>query len=152
MCYKASKRDAQPIELVMASDQITCSECNLHLRITRNIKDKVNVEEKLSIGRKTAYSQIGAGFYSINELKTCLNGHIWTTFVVPPRLVYGLEILPLTNRDIESLEKFQRKSLRQIQGLPDKTTNSITLAAGVYYHLHLPYIRIPQPVYKYSKE
>ena len=31
-------------------------------------------------------------------------------------------------KDIENLEKFQRKSLRQIQGLPDKTPNCITLA------------------------
>ena len=31
-------------------------------------------------------------------------------------------------KDIENLEKFQRKSLRQIQGLPDKTPNRITLA------------------------
>ena len=30
--------------------------------------------------------------------------------------------------EFECLEKFQRQSLRQIQGLPDKTPNSITLA------------------------
>ena len=50
-----------------------------------------------------------------------------STFIVP-RLVYGLEILSLKKNDIENLEKFQRKSLRQIQGLPDKTSNSIVLA------------------------
>ena len=31
-------------------------------------------------------------------------------------------------KKLECLEKFQRQSLRQIQGLPDKTPNSITLA------------------------
>ena len=31
-------------------------------------------------------------------------------------------------KDIENLEKFQRKYLRRLQGLPDKTPNCITLA------------------------
>ena len=70
---------------------------------------------------------MGAEFHSVNGLKTCLNCHIWSTFVVP-RVIYGLETLLLKKQDFENLERFQRKSLRQIQGLPDKTSNSITLA------------------------
>ena len=111
----------------MAGDKILCQECTVHLGISRNVKNKANIEEKISIGRKTAYSLMGAGFHSVNGLKTCLNGHIWSTFVVP-RLVYGLEVLTLQRKDIENLEMIQRKSLREIQGLPDKTSNSITLA------------------------
>ena len=67
------------------------------------------------------------GFHSVNRLKTCLNGHIWNTFVVD-RLIYGLEVLSLKEvKDIGCLEKFQRKSLRQLQGLPDTTPNCVTL-------------------------
>ena len=87
----------------------------------------MNIEEKLSIGRKTAYSLMGAGFHSGNGLKTCLNGNIWSAFVVP-RVVYGLKVLSLKKKDVETLEMFQRKSLRHIQGLPDKTPKGITLA------------------------
>ena len=73
---------------------------------------------------------MGAGFHSVNGLKTSHNGHLWSTFVVPIlRVIYGLETLSLMKKDIENLEKFQRKSLRQIQGLPDKTPNCITLAS-----------------------
>ena len=111
----------------MAGETILCEDCTVHLGISRHVKEKVNIEEKINLGREAAYSLMGAGFHSVNGLKTCLNGHIWTTFVVP-RLVYGLEILSLKKNDIEHLEKFQRKSLRQIQGLPDKTSNSISLA------------------------
>ena len=85
------------------------------------------IEEKVSIGRKTAYSLMGAGFHSGNGLKVCLNGFLWSTFVLP-RMIYGLEALLLRKKDFESLEKFQRKSLKQIQGLPDKTPNSVVLA------------------------
>ena len=67
---------------------------------------------------------MGAGFYSGNGLKVGLNGFLWSTFVLP-RMIYGLEALLLRKKDFESLEKFQRKSLKQIQGLPDKTPNSV---------------------------
>ena len=43
-------------------------------------------------------------------------------------MVYGLEVQKLSRTDMESLEKFQRKCLRQIQGLPDKTPNCVTLS------------------------
>ncbi|MEW8547538.1 MAG: reverse transcriptase family protein [Candidatus Thiodiazotropha sp.] len=127
LCFNPSRYDAQKKELLMSGDKVMCSECAVHLGISRNVKDKLNVEEKVSIGRKTAYSLMGAGFHSVNGLKTCLNGHIWNTFVVP-RLIYGLETLSVKKGDIDCLESFQRKSLRQIQGLPDKTPNCVTLA------------------------
>ena len=44
------------------------------------------------------------------------------------RVVYGLEVQKLSRTDIGSLEKFQRKCLRQIQGLPDETPNCVTLS------------------------
>ena len=128
LCYNPTKCEAWQSDLMMAGDKIICSESTVHLGISRNVKDKVNVEEKVSIGRKTASSLMGgAGFHSVNGLKTCLNGFIWNTFVVP-RLIYGLEIMTLKKGKIDCLEKFQTKSLRQIQGLPDKTPNCITLA------------------------
>ena len=70
---------------------------------------------------------MGAGFHSGNGLKACLNGFIWSTFVLP-RVTYGLEALILRKTDFETLEKFQRKSLKQIQGLSDKAPNVVVLA------------------------
>ena len=127
LCHNPSRCEVKENGLMMSGDKILCSECTVHLGISRSVKDKVNVEEKVVLGRKTAYSLMGAGFHSVNGVKTCLNGHIWNTFVVP-RLIYGLEVVSLKIKDIECLEKFQRKSLRQLQGLPDKTPNCVTLA------------------------
>ena len=126
LCYRALK-SKQEADLAMSGKSIKNEECTIHLGISRHVKEKVNIDEKISLGRKTAYSLMGAGFHSGNGLKTCLNGHLWSAFIVP-RLIYGLEILSLKKNDIENLEKFQRKSLRQIQGLPDKTSNTIILA------------------------
>ena len=67
-----------------------------------------------------------AGFYSVSGLKSIQNAHLWSTFVVP-RIVCGLEAVLLRRKEFECAEKFQRQSLRQIQELPDKTPNGITL-------------------------
>ena len=60
-------------------------------------------------------------------MKALQNGYFWSAFVVP-RLLYGLEALLLSKKDIECLERFQRQCLKEIQGLPDKTANTICLA------------------------
>ena len=98
------------------------------IRLTaHSTNGKPNIDEKISLGRKTAYSLMGAGFHGGGGLKPSQNGDIWSTFIVP-RLLYGLEALLLNKKDIDCLERFQRRCLKQIQGLPDKTSNSISLA------------------------
>ena len=93
LCFNIPKHETQGIELVMSDEKISCEECTVHLEITRDIKNKVHIEEKLSLGRKTAYSLMGVGFHSVNELKTSHNGHLWSTFEVP-RLIYILKPYP----------------------------------------------------------
>ena len=95
----------------MAGDKISSDSNTTHLGLYRDITDKPNIGEKNSIGRKTAYSLMGAGFHSGSGLKMCLNGFIWSTFVLA-RLTYGLEVLLLRKKDFDLLEKFQRKSLK----------------------------------------
>ena len=58
----------------------------------------VDIEGKLSLGRKTAYSLMGAGCHGGSGLKAAKNGHIWLTFVIP-RLLYGVECQLLKKKD-----------------------------------------------------
>ena len=85
----------------MAGDKISNDSNTTHLGIYRDTSDKPNIEEKISIGRKTKYLLMGAGFRSGNGLKVCLNGFIWSTYVVP-RISNGLEVLTLRKKDISS--------------------------------------------------
>ena len=39
----------------------------------------------------------------MNALKQCVNGKLWSTFVIP-RLLYGLELLDLKQSDLQRLE------------------------------------------------
>ena len=69
---------------------------------------------------------MGSGFYSGESLKVslkvCLNGSLWSTFVVP-KFSYGLEVLSLKRNISICKKKNQRKSLKQIQSFPEKNTN-----------------------------
>ena len=112
-----------------------------HLSIHRESNNKAKIAEKVSLGRITAYSLMGAGLHCGNGLTQSVCGKLWPTYVVP-RLLYGLEVLDLTGKDIEVLEQYQRKSLRQIQSLPDKThTSNAAVLALMGIHV-LPLERV----------
>ena len=98
-----------------------------HLGIVWNVNGKPDIEEKINLGRKTAYSLMGTCFHGVGGLKPSQNWYIWSIYVVP-RLLYGLESILFSKKDVEFLEKFKRKCLREIQDLLDKTANSICLA------------------------
>ena len=112
---------------IMNSVEMSQVKHSTHLGIHRDSNNKANIAEKVSLGRRTAYSLMGAGLHCGNGLKQSVCGKLWSTYVVP-RLLYGLEVLYLTGKDIKALEQYQRKSLRQIQSLPDKTHNAAVLA------------------------
>ena len=47
--YNASSKDDKGFELIMSGDKISCDRCTVHLGITRDTREKVNIEEKLTI-------------------------------------------------------------------------------------------------------
>ncbi len=98
-----------------------------HLGIQRNTSNSADIENKINLGRRAAYSLMGAGLHCGNGLKQDICARLWNSEIVP-RLTFGLEVMNLKNKDINVLEAFQRKSLKQIQGLPDKAPNTAALA------------------------
>ena len=105
----------------LAGQKVTPESSIVHLGIKQDVSGKVNIEETVTLGRKTA------GFHSVNGLKTrqvLIIGQYLSSLALCMDLRYCYQ----TKKEFECIEKFQRQSLRQIQGLPDKTPNSITLA------------------------
>ena len=97
-----------------------------HLGIHMDSSNKANITEKVNLERRIVYSFLGAGLHCGNGQKQSVCGKLWSIYVVP-RLLYSLEVLELTGNDIKVLEQYQRKSLMQIQSLPDKTHSSAVL-------------------------
>ena len=93
--YPANRNKECAGDIYMYDDKIEDSRKATHLGIVRNVNGKPDIDEKISLGRKTAYSLMGAGFHGGGGLKALQNGYIWSTFVVP-RLLYGLEALLLS--------------------------------------------------------
>ena len=96
-------RRVECTDFYLAGQKVTPESNTVHLGIKRDVSGKLNVDEKVTLGRRTAYSLMGAGFHSVNGLKTSQNSHIWKTLVVP-RIVFGLEVLLLNKKDFEYLE------------------------------------------------
>ena len=51
---------------------------------------------------------------------------MWNTFVIP-RLLHGIEFLDVRKKDLEDLEVYQRKILKQLQSLPERTASVAVL-------------------------
>lgn len=111
----------------MSGDELSNDKQTVHLGIKRTVAGNVNVDEKIALGRKAAYSLFGAGLHSGNGLKQSICAKLWSSEIVP-RMTYGLETLDVKQNQMCKLEAFQRKCLKQIQGLPDKAPNSSVLA------------------------
>ncbi len=105
-----------------------------HLGIQRNTSNSADIENKINLGRRAAYSLMGAGLHCGNGLKQDICARLWNSEIVP-RLTFGLEVMNLKNKDINVLEAFQRKSLKQIQGLPDKAPKYSSFSSTKESHL-----------------
>ena len=70
---------------------------------------------------------MGAGFHGKSGLKQSIKANMWMKYVIP-RLTYGLEVLNLRKKDIAQLEAFQRRCMKQLQALPNRTSDTAALA------------------------
>ena len=73
---------------------------------------------------------LGVGFHVLNEVNPEVSFSIWQTYV-RPKLLYGLESINLSKCDIQNLELYQRKEIRQLLRLPERAaTSAIYVLSG----------------------
>ena len=97
------------------------SPTEVHLGVNRNAKGQVDIAARVQTGRRTMYAMMGAGAYGSSGVTPPLVAHLWKTYALP-RMVYGLEVFYLSNKDILQLEQLQRTVLRKIQSFPINTS------------------------------
>ena len=66
LTYSNGHQGMQKATYTMGEDQVQQSNQTKHLGIFREASQKINTEKKVSLGRRTAYSLMGAGFHSLN--------------------------------------------------------------------------------------
>lgn len=96
-----------------------------HLGIERRsiASNKESVNTRIQVGRRATYALMGAGLHGLNGVNPKTAWKLLSTFV-EPRYAYGLEILGLTATDKKLLDAYQKKTIKQIQHLPDRASNA----------------------------
>jgi hypothetical protein len=117
-----------PLWTLSEGNSIAVSNKETHLGIVRtpDCKSGTTVVENIKLARRSLFSLTGAGMYGLNGAHPKPSVHLWNTYIIP-RLVYGLDVIPITSRQLEDLEIFQRSNLKRIQHLPPGTPNAAVL-------------------------
>ena len=93
--------------------------CETHLGISRNTRNsnKDTIDARIISTRRAMSSLMGAGLHGLNGIGPEVAMVQYDTYVIPT-LLYGLEALHLSDKDLEELSKFHRKNICCIQHLP----------------------------------
>ena len=83
------------------------------------------IDARLELARRSRYALMGVGLHGVNGLSPSIAVNIYNVYIMP-RYTYNLDVSTLTKSQVDKLEMFHRKTLRSIQGLPDRTSSAIT--------------------------
>ena len=100
-----------------------------HMGITLISDNKLEtgvIDTRISAATSVVFASRGIGSYEAPVPPTILSKIYWTVAV--PRMVYGLEVTPITDKLIEECEASHRKLCKLIQGLPGNTPLPAPLA------------------------
>jgi hypothetical protein len=128
--YKSTSEDSWSL----GDNNIPLSDSLVHLGLTR-VTDQLcpdkGINDHVSGARATLYSLLGAGVHGRNGLTPSVTRSIYQTYVMS-RLTYGLEVLRISSKQMDTLEKFHKHNLRLLQSLPDRTAvSALYLLIGI---------------------
>ena len=115
--HKSISKKSFSLDMEDKTIQLSSSTTHLGLFRSEVNENVLNIEERLSLARRTLYSLINTGVHGSNGLNPKVSYKIYQSYVVP-RLLYGLEVLPLNNTQMNILSKFHLDNLKKFQSLP----------------------------------
>lgn len=104
-----------------------------HIGIHKCEKDSARstVEENIKRARRTTYSLMGSGFHGKNGLDPETILTLFITYILP-MLTYGLEVLLPTGKNLENLQSYYKKLIKQLLTLPTNIGNpAIYILSGL---------------------
>ena len=115
--HKTVTKKSFSVKMGEKSMQLSSSTTHLGLFRTEVNKNMINIEDRLNLARRTLYALINTGVHGSNGMNPQVSYKIYQCYVLP-RLLYGLEILPLTVSQINVISKFHLDNLKRFQTLP----------------------------------
>ena len=91
---------------------------------TEKSETSFNIAERINAARRTLYALIKTCVHGTSGLNPRISYKIYQVYVIP-RLLYSLEVLPLTDTQIGHLHRFHISTLRRLQALPERTASSV---------------------------
>ncbi|KAK3089402.1 hypothetical protein FSP39_003368 [Pinctada imbricata] len=125
-----TKEDSGYIEL--NNKELEIVDSYTHIGIERHSKVKAGDkgEAAVMIARKTTYSLMGAGFHGYNGVNPKVSIKMWAMYV-KPRMLYGLESHILKRKDIDAINHYHKKIIKQLMHLPQRTADAaVYILAG----------------------
>ena len=121
ICPKSKQHTSDPcIKLNNTIIQTSTKETHLGIIRSCNGSNEDTIYERIKLARRTCYALMGAGLHGLNGVGPEVAKKLWSTYVMP-RLMYGLEALVLSPKEVTTLEDYYLVSLRAVQVLPKAT-------------------------------
>ena len=116
--FKDMLKEDCPISI--NQEPLTISDSITHLGIDRYCSNSKFIADRISLARRAMYSLFGAGLHGLNgqPVSVCLK--LYRIYIVP-RLLYGLDVVNLSNGEINKLEVFHKQNIQCLQNLPTHT-------------------------------
>ena len=117
-CSQLAKQET----FMFNNSDIDSSEKETDLGLSRTADGRTTeaVRDMIQVGMRTAYALMGAGMHGVNGLPPSTTRLIVATYINPV-ILYGLEALVLEEQDMQQLDQYHRRLLRQLQSLLDST-------------------------------
>lgn len=116
------------LKLKMGNNTMPITDKAMHLGIMRTTSLKenmtVNVDENIKKSRRSAYGLFSSGFHGYNGLDIDTMLHLYKIYIQPV-LLYGLELILPTGKQLEKLEIAQKRLLKQILSLPNSVADVV---------------------------
>ena len=108
----------------LGENELEASDRATHLGITRagEKESEINISERINLARRTSYLLMNTGLHGTNGLNPETSYVIYKCYVIP-RMLYELEVIHLTKTQLNQLERYNLRTLRQIQALPQRTAS-----------------------------
>ena len=100
--------------------RISIRDCSSGTLRSEEKENARNIEDTISLARRTGYSLMKSGFYGSNGVCPKVFYKIYQSYILP-RLVYSMEVLNLNKTETKTLNDFNLDLLRRLQSFRRRT-------------------------------
>ena len=141
--YGTDQCPSKPIKL--GNQQITVKSSDEHLGIflgDSRDDERMYVEKRVLKAKQAYFMSVSLGSRSVPVSPLTMSKLYWTICI--PRMLYGMEIVPLSSNSIEMMEQAHNSMAKMTQGLPNQTANVSCLAPLGWRTIetHLDYLKV----------